>query len=524
MDFILAANTRIRRFYQKHSYLVVLVFGCLIISAWTLIRFFTSGPNFDQIGQQVLAHQWLHGVHSGSVIGPTNYVLKMLFLYMPLDFVSLPAQLKLVLMTIFVNLLTFVLLAFVLKRLWLEFFPGVKNSFYLPLIYLSLIGGSVYWISFTNSRNLEVVGGVYLIYLYIRAQAHPSRLYYGLIVLLGSLLFFADPLQIYMSLLPAALFMGLRWFTKKDREQLATLVKILGCGVISIFIAHLLTRLVASTWHISFIETGRVLNFSASSIKQAAEQMARLYAGGFEGGRVREAFDLLVVAGGVASAAYYAWRQPKSRRILSLVAIVWVCNLVVYMVSGQAQQTGTNRYLIMTVPAFILGLAAVLQYLPRKKIVTYTLATLILFNTVSLGAAFAHAWNPHFTNNNHERSAISYFKSHHYNYGYASIGTALSSDYLSNWKVNVLPLGCDPGQVLKKTNLFFDKGAFNIAKQYSANTIVPIVLDGNTIKINQDACGLPQIEQQLGHEQSLDHLSDGSVVLLYQAADFNNLR
>ena len=265
--------------------------GSLIVSIWTLIRFFNHSPNFDQVGQQVLAHQWLHGLHSGSVIGPTNYVLKMLFLYIPLDLVPLPAQFKLIFMTLLVNIATFVLLSYILQSLFREFNFKPKNSFYLPLVYLALISGSVYWISFSNSRNLEVVGGVFLIYRYIRTQANPSMLNYSLLIVLGGLLFFADPLQIYMTLLPAIIFVGLRAASKKDRRQLTVLARLIFCAGLSILLARAITLAVESVWNVSFIHTKQSLGLSSSSIKSSAEQMARLYAGGYEGGRLREALN-----------------------------------------------------------------------------------------------------------------------------------------------------------------------------------------------------------------------------------------
>jgi len=497
--------------------------GCFMVGVWTLIRFFNQGPNFDQVGQQVLAHQWLHGLHSGSVIGPTNYVLKMLLFYIPLDLTSLPAQFKLVFMTLLVNIATFVLLVYGLRLLYSEFNLKLKNSFYLPLVYLALISGSVYWISFSNSRNLEVATGVFLIYFYIRTQTHPSRFYYGLLIILGSLLFFADPLQIYMTLLPVIMFIGLRAAAKWDRQQLATLLGLISCAAISILLAHSLAAVVRDIWNVSFIDTKQSVIFSSTSLKNSIEQMARLYGGGFEGGRLREAIDLLVVAGGIVGAGYYAWRKPKSRWPLLLAATVWTVDLGVYIISGQAQQTDTNRYLIMTVPMFILALTVILYYLP-KRIRVYVVAFVLLLNTATLAVGFARAWNPHFSHNNHDRAAIAYFTDYKYAYGYASIGTALSSDYLSNWHVNLLPLGCDPDYILKKTNLFYDKAAFKVTQKSDANDLIPVMLDGDNIRINQSACGATQIERQLGPWQKMDYLKDGSTVFLYKAEQLHHLR
>lgn len=499
------------------------VFGSAVVSLWTLLRFFNQGPNFDQVGQQVLAHQWLHGLHTGSVIGPTNYIFKMLILYMPMDSINLPAQLKLIAMTLLINLVTFLLIVYVLQKIWEEFYPAVKSSFYTALIYLSLIAGSVFWISFTNSRNLEVVGGLYLIYLCIRAYTHPSRLYYGLIVAIGAVLFFSDPLQIYMSLLPVQIFIFLRLLRSRDQRQLITFLKILGCSLVAILLSRLLARVASTTWNIAFTSTSQSPKLSVPSIKLAIEQMARLYAGGYEAGRIREVLDLFVALGSLVGAIYVYLRQLKARGLISLIATIWAVDLAVYIISGQSLQSGTNRYLVMTVPFFVLLLAIILYYLPKKKLFLYSVGAILLFNFVTLVSAFNHAWNPHFTNNNHERSAINYLDQHHYKYGYGSIGTALASDYLSNQKVKFLPLGCEPNQTLKKTTLFFDKASFEVSKQQSSGGLVPVVLDGNIIKINQAACAPDQIRIQLGRESSIDHLSDGSTVMLYKAYQLDNL-
>lgn len=499
-----------------------IIFGCFIVAVWTLIRLFNHAPNFDQLGQQVLAHQWLHGLHSGSVIGPTNYVLKMVFLYMPMDILPLPAQLKLVFVTLVVNILTFVLIVYALKKIWLEFYPSIKKSFYWPVIYLALISGSVYWISFSNSRNLEVAGGLLLIWLYIRALRKPSAKSLWPLIALGALLFFADPLQIYMTLLPVLVFIGSQWFFERDRKKLIVILKVFGCALLSILFARVIVKIVESVWRVSFIEAPHQLGFSSSSMKSALEQIAKLYAGGYEGGHLRQAVNIMVLAAGMLGVAFVAWKKPKSRQLVGLIGVVWIIDLAVYILSGQAQQLDTNRYLIMTVPMFILALILVLYYLPASRLRNHVITFVLLYNVLTLGVAFAQAWNPGFSNNNHARAAISYMEENKLSYGYASIGTAISSDYLSNGRLNFLTLGCEPDFTLKRTNLFFDKGAFETG--YEDETFLPIILDGDSIKINQAACRPEQIQKQLGQWQKTDKLSDGSTVLLYSNSKFKHLR
>jgi hypothetical protein len=148
----------------------------------------------------------------------------------------------------------------------------------------------------------------------------------------------------------------------------------------------------------------------------------------------------------------------------------------------------------------------------------------IVLSALTLGSAFARAWSPNIAPNAHDRSVITYFKDHDYRYGYASINTALVSNYLSSWQVNLLPVGCDPDYILKKTTLFFDNSAFKISDQSKAGDLVPLILDGDHITIAPTTCTIEKIQQQLGVPQSADQLLDGSRVLIYKANQFNQLR
>jgi hypothetical protein len=503
-----------------------LVFGCLIVCSWTLIRFFDQSANFDQVGQLSLAHQWLHGEHIGSVIGPTNYILKIIFLYIPFDFIPLSAQLKLIILTLLVNIATFLLIFIGLKKIWQEFYKNqyCVTNLYFPLIYLALISGSVFWISFTNSRNLEVAAGVFLIYLYLRAQSNPTKLNFGLSILLGSVLFFADPLQIYMTALPIVIFMVWRYIQKRNNRNLKVLVGLFLSIDASVLISKFLVRLVEHLASVSFVANSQSPSFNLSSLKSAAEQAARLYAGGYEGGRFREAINLLVLGSTIMLAGYVAWRYKKSRPILALCVAISVVDMVIYIVSGQAQQSDTNRYLIMTVPAFLLALGTVLYHLHGARLRSLIIGIVVALGTLTLGSAFTRAWSPSMTVNGHDRAAIEYLSDHHYDYGYASINTALASNYLSNWKVNLLPLGCDPDLILKKTTLFFDKSAFQVSSQPGPDNLIPLILDKDNITIAPTTCTIEDIKKQLGPWQTVDHLSDQSLVLLYNANQLKALR
>ena len=94
---------------------LVLVVGSFIITAWTAFKFSTQTIKYDIVGQQLLARQWVDGNFGGSVSAPTNYIIKMLALYMPADILHLDPKLFLIVSTIIINIVTFIGLFFCTK-------------------------------------------------------------------------------------------------------------------------------------------------------------------------------------------------------------------------------------------------------------------------------------------------------------------------------------------------------------------------------------------------------------------------
>ena len=139
---------------------LTLITGSFFICCWTIVRFFIKSSNFDLVGQQVLARQWMQGFHSGAIVGPTNHILKIIFIYIPMNLLPGSARIKLIIMTLLINVITYILLILILEKLWLEFYPKISKSFYIVALWMALIAGSMYWISFSNSRNIEIVGGL----------------------------------------------------------------------------------------------------------------------------------------------------------------------------------------------------------------------------------------------------------------------------------------------------------------------------------------------------------------------------
>lgn len=500
--------------------------GSFCVSIWTVVRFFDQKFIMDLVGQQVTAQQWLNG-HIGSVmLGQTNYLLKLIFVYIPFYLLPLTPWLRLLSMTLLINIATFALLVLVIKKLWQEFYPKTDWSFYLPLMWLSVLAGSMYWVQFANSRNLEIVGGVYLIYLCIIIVKHPTIWRYAGLAALAGVVLFADPLQLYMSLLPALLYATFTWWrhVKTDGRRLLWLAvaAVMGYGL-----AQSLFWLTARIWHVSYVVTssqplqGSLVDFALNSFTNAVNELAHLFVGGIELGEPVEALNLGLVAGIFVLAAYHLWRGTLSRRLAALCSIVWLVDLGVYIASGQALRAQTNRYILVTVPFFILLMIATLHATKAyRRQILLVVAGVVTINIFALGIALRTHWDPALSNEKHARAASTYLQTHGYSYAYGSLDTALTADYLAN-DSTIIPVGCDAASKLFEANLFFNRTAID-ALRANPQAEVPLILDANASITNFPAtCNTDAIKISLGNWDKIDYLSDGSTVLLYNSAQIN---
>ena len=509
---------------MRYIRLATFVLGSMIVSAWTIFRFFTQASSFDLLGQQVLAHQWLHGMHSASAIGSANYILKMLFIYMPFDVLPGSPRLKLIIMTLLINIATFILICIALEMLWKHFFPYAKINklFYLALLWLSLLSGSVYWTQFSNSRNLEVAAGVFLITAYLLfAKLRPWHQYI-LLFLFTALLFFSDPLQIYMTSLPAILFLVFEWFSStRTKQTMMPLLLLIAISILGILGSRLLFALVHTLAGVQFYAISNHLALTVTSVFRSArltiKELASLYSGGAGAGFLRQLINL---SSGVVLLAMSVWvyfTKKASRSPLILIAIIFIVNIALYILSDQALIAGTSRYLIMTVPAFIFLVIIVLQTFNKNRYIYLFIGLILAFNVVSLAYAASAHWDSNFKVDKHISAAEQYMASHKFPYGYASMDTSMAADYYSNESSKLLPLSCLPSSKVKPADLFFDTGAFNKIVNTPAAQ-VPFILDYQVSITNAPAvCNATQIAQQLGPWQRIDKLSDGSEALIYNA-------
>lgn len=495
---------------------------------WTLVRFFDQNFNFDLVGQQVIAHQWLSGYAGGGAIGQTNYLLKILFVYMPFDLIPIAPELRLLFMTLLVNVATFVLLIIVLEKIWREFFPKTDWTLYLLILWRSLVAGSVYWIQYTNSRNLEVIGGLFMVLLGIRILKQPSWQRYIGFLIFSAVVLFADPLQLYMSLVPLFIYAAALWIRHHDRTLGITTLR-LGVTAIGSYIgANLLFWTATKIWGINFVVADRqpttepFWSFIVNSVLQTIKQMASLYVGGHEFGPFVEALNLMFFCAILGLACYYIWQRIIPAKFALLWGSVWITDIAIYIASGQALKPGTSRYLMMTIPYFILLAASAAYYTKtyRKYLVIAT-SIVIFISLITLISSLVTNWDPGLSKNKHVFSAMAYMQQDDYTYEFASMDTALPSTYLFHGTIESLPLSCTSNRELVKSYLFFDHRYYDHVIASSHQKEVPIILDGSTIQNSPSTCTIADIRAEFGPWLRVEYLSDQSAVLIYDANELN---
>jgi hypothetical protein len=512
---------KIKKKLLLHSRSLTFIGGSFAISAWAMLRFFVKPSTFDLVGQQLLASQWIKGFHSGATLGPTNYILKILFVYIPFGWLHISPRLGLVLMTLIIDIATYILLVLVLEKIVLQFFKNLNVVFYLSCLWLALMAGSMYWIQFANSRNIEIAGGLLVVSMgfgYIKSSS-----IYRLIAIttLSSLVLFADPLQLYMTLVPFLLYEFIVTLTPKFNQK--SLTKWLGL-VVALMLgfggSKLLTLIAQKIWNVNFIALTfhrnglNILATITRGLEPAVKQMARLYVGGYEYGRYVEALNLMFVSIIVIIGLYYMFKKLLPIKLTIFVLTFWFCDLAFYILSGQALQNQTSRYLIMTIPIFVILLTGILSINNKLRIkLVISTIIIILINSLTLVSALTSNWNPSFTKDSHISSVISFMTTNKYPYAYASMDDALPADYYSNSQVKILPLSCNNG-TLAPSYLFFDKGYYKATSDLKTAT-VPLILDGNQIANTPSVCSLASIKSEIGQWQSVKYLSDGSMVLIF---------
>lgn len=503
---------------SRHRLAATLVVGSVLVVFWTLFRFFISASNFDLVGQQVMIAQWLTGGMDGAVVGPTHHLVKAFLIFVPLDWLNLSPRLLLIGATLVVNVITFVAVVYFAQKIVHELGVKPRGAFYWAAVWLATVAGSVFWIHYINSRNLEVAAGVLLVYLAIRLVRPGSvRFVYWMgFGVLAAAVFFVDPLQLYMTGLPIAVYaLVSSWIEKANIARAATITAVLLAGAVA---AKGMTALVSAWLGVIFIESAPALQSLAAVLAspiQAAIGLVKsnlmLFSGAHEMGHARMYLNAALFAVLLAIWIWAAVRKKISQKATVFVLTFFVIGELAYFASGQSLNDGTSRYLIMLAPAMLVLIAS----LPKIKFVPWLIGAVVAVNAVMLTVAFIGESRGAFSKDAHIRDTKEYLDSRDFAYVYGSMDTALPYAYFYPDATPILPLTCHDGK-LQKSNLFYSQKSY-ITNESRSTDEVAVILDGSSINNHPHACNSDGVIVQLGQPQRTEATPGGSAVLIYKS-------
>ena len=395
------------------------------------------------------------------------------------------------------------------------------------MLWLATISGSVFWIQFSNSRNIELVAGLAVLYLGLLIYRSPTIKKYAGFILLASVTFFADPMQFFITafiliayiLLNSAMYQRTKWKT-----SLIILGLVIGSYVLSLFYVYLVKNIT----HLSFFSVGSLsqsialLGHIPTAVLETVKNLFRLLGGSNEIGIRHQAINVLL-AGILAILSIIMLIKSRghteTKTFILFVATAVVVPLVVYIASGQVlSQNDSSRYLIVVAPSLILLFSFLDSHaisLNVRRGVMVIISLVVIINILSLlGATFTNL-STKLEGEDVLKSKYSYLSGSDYGYGYASMDSAIPANFLfgqSSTKL-LLPLSCGP-EGLRKATLFFDRNVF-VKKEINA-TEAPIILDGQSITNYPNVCGIDLIKKQLG-EPIKFFMYQGDMVLIYKA-------
>jgi len=485
-----------------------LLSGSLIVILWTVLRHITNGVNFDIVGQIGLADQWARGQSGGAQVGSTNYLLKMPFYWIVNHLGILSPHAKLLVLALLFNLLTWLLL-FVLFVKILELLDVQARSWlYLSLVWLATISGRTYWLDYANSRNLETVGGILFLYLSIKFMKSRSRRDAGWLVLVGSVVFFADPLQFFVIATPVCLYAAGDWLVRRTRDSFRLAAYLIGLTGLSYAGSKLLFWLTSLLLPVSYLAVPRpTITFTGQTVWLSMRETGLSTLKNFDAyffklpltpNSIREFLNALVLA--TIIVLFIKLLANKSLRVSprGLLLSIILVNYVVYAGSGQALQWETSRYLVMVPLVSLLAVSIWGDVIAgnRKQILQLLWAGSIFISCLLLLGALIISWPKRYSNDAYIGTALAYMQQHNYKYAVSSRDLGIPGTYFAGGRVIILPVICSGNHRLNSSNLFYDQAAFSGLSNYHSE--IPVILQANDIISGDFHCKKVDVIAQFG--------------------------
>lgn len=518
-----------KQFVQKHADALTLSIASGFVFLWTTFRFLTNGANFDVVGQIGLAGQWAHGLHGGAQLGATNYLLKMPIYALANSLSVISPHLRLYLLAWVFNLITFWAL-FWLGKKYLRL-AGVRQALYwrLAVVWLSIIAGRVFWMDYANSRNLEVVGGVVVLYLGLKLLDSWSWKRFWALLLLSGVVFFADPLQMYIMGSSLVINSLGSWFnhTRQRRfTQAQSSGAVMGAMVGAVLFAKGATWLASHILPVSFLAAPeKQLVLSTEGVWRSLLGIVRASARILDLDIYTKAFGVVSLRHAVAWMLFWSvvWVILRSARKLatkeaSLLVLVLCLSYALYVVSGHALQIGTERYLVMVpiVLALLFGLAGDAPKRSQRGFLLNIWAIGVVISLCLLTGALVRAWPSRFSVDKPMFALADYATRSPANIVISGRQYVLPANYYAGYGEKIAPVICTNEAKVKLSNLFYDRSSWRGLDRPS-NTIAIVVQPGG-IYSEQYVCRSNDILKQLGPPERRLEEAEVGTILFYQGS------
>lgn len=515
-------------FVQKYLRQICFYGGLFITLVWTLLRHLNNGINFDIVGQIGLADQWAAGLTQGSLIGTTNYLVKIP-LYLLLNSLHFISAMNVILIAAVVaNVLTFVAIYYIYLR-FLKLLKVKDPSWaYIAVLWLAILAGGIFWMDYANSRNVETIGGLVFLYLasvlIIRPGSTSNHKYFLLLIFAGGIAFFADPLQFFVCGVGVIIFAILNrfvMFTKQLHISRTLIIGTVSAYLLSLLIRELTTKFLPVNFlhipskHFS-INLGNILH----SLQIVVISTLKIFDANIFKQPLGFSSILLFINFIVLIATVYilvkVWPKIRGNPVYVLLITVIATNYVIYLASGQVTEWETSRYLIM-VPIITLLLVSLngdnFNSSNLTKIKNAWIILAVISSVLVIGGLVV-AWPNKHSKDQKIYSTIHYLESHGYKYSLGSREQGITDTYFSSGRAQVLPMSCQPDHTLAPSNLFYDSAVYG--NVLNSGREIPILLQNHQIVFGNLVCTQEQIIRQFGYPLRQETIPGVGTALIYK--------
>ena len=515
---------------RRQAQTIVLVLGSCVVVLWTVLRHITNGINFDVVGQIGVVEQRAQGLHSAVQLGSTNYVLKFPLYYIVNQLHFLAPMDRLLLLALICNVLTFGFIFALLIKLAELYGVRQRRWLYLAIGWLATIAGKVFWVDYANSRNLETVGGLLVLYMILKYWREGRKITLVGATAIAVLTFFADPLQLYIII--GGLMVSLLVFLTKNysmHTKALPLRRSTEVGIalmIAVAIAKILTGGSNLLLQISYLRAPiDHLNWRWSTVAPVLQSLGRNTLKIFDADVFKQPYSFnslrnllnVVILIAVVSIIIRLAVKRRLRPIGYIGLILMLVNYGLYIASGQVLHAETSRYLVM-IPLILLAIFVIhADRLPKvvSKNVAWLWLTGLTASSLLLAGAVGISWPQRHSKDAPIYAAVSYMNQQHFTYALANREFGVTATYFSQGAKRVLPMGCTSEHRLQMTNLFYDSAGFEGLQNYHG--IVPIIIEKEGIRFDNYTCTQSDIIAQFGTPKSVQPVLGIGSALIYDA-------